>query len=297
MLRREQKQYDVLTALPDSLYCHEPRRNYDLSQDVVHHKFNFDYVFGEDANEQDIFQQVLETPLTTTLESALCGERADLTIFAYGQTGSGKTHTMYPLYRTISAQILLSCHSGVQLSFSLFELYCAKVYDLLAQRAQLRTLEDATGEVQVAGLQEILVESIEEAEQIIEIGERARITSANAVHNDSSRSHAVLQLVLRDGTSREQLAKISLVDLAGSERAADCQSDDKATRYEGAEINKSLLALKECIRALGRRDKHKQFRGSKLTQILRSCLVGKRSRAVMIATLSPGSGSTEHTLK
>ena len=55
----------------------------------------------------------------------------------------------------------------------------------------------------------------------------------------------------------------------------------------GAEINKSLLALKECIRALGRGDKHKQFRGSKLTQVLRDGLSGQYSRAVMIAALSP----------
>ena len=105
----------------------------------------------------------------------------------------------------------------------------------------------------------------------------------------------VLQLLLRrdDGTL---LGKLVLVDLAGSERAQETQSDDKATRHEGAEINKSLLALKECIRALGRGDSHKGFRGSKLTQILRDGLTGRRSRAVMIAALSPGSGSVEHTL-
>ena len=36
---------------------------------------------------------------------------------------------------------------------------------------------------------------------------------------------------------------------------------------EGAEINQSLLALKECIRALDQSKKHTPFRQSKLTQV------------------------------
>ena len=99
----------------------------------------------------------------------------------------------------------------------------------------------------------------------------------------------------QEGFVGRLLGKLVLVDLAGSERAAETLSDDKATRHEGAEINKSLLALKECIRALGRGDKHKQFRGSKLTQVLRDGLSGQHSRAVMIAALSPAAKNTEHT--
>jgi len=64
---------------------------------------------------------------------------------------------------------------------------------------------------------------------------------------------------------------------------------------EGAEINKSLLALKECIRALDNDQGHIPFRGSKLTEVLRDSFVGD-SRTVMISCISPSSGSCEHTL-
>ena len=88
-----------------------------------------------------------------------------------------------------------------------------------------------------------------------------------------------------------------LVDLAGSERAADCQSNNRQRRMEGASINTSLLALKECIRALDNRSTHVPFRASKLTMVLRdSFLDPHNSKIVMIACINPGSSSADHTL-
>jgi len=65
---------------------------------------------------------------------------------------------------------------------------------------------------------------------------------------------------------------------------------------DGAEINKSLLALKECIRALDQQHEHTPFRGSKLTQVLKDSFTGNNCRTVMIANVSPCSGSVEHSL-
>lgn len=74
-----------------------------------------------------------------------------------------------------------------------------------------------------------------------------------------------------------------------------CTHSILTIRQEGAEINKSLLALKECIRALDQNKNHTPFRGSKLTQVLRDSFTGD-SRTCMIATISPNNSNSEHTL-
>ena len=84
--------------------------------------------------------------------------------------------------------------------------------------------------------------------------------------------------------------KLSFIDLAGCERGADTMEMSKQTKIDGAEINKSLLALKECIRALDQGKNHTPFRGSKLTMVLKDSFVGF-CRTVMIANIAPGSNS------
>jgi kinesin family protein 2/24 len=78
---------------------------------------------------------------------------------------------------------------------------------------------------------------------IIDIGLSERATGVTAANDDSSRSHAVLQIELKHANALH--GKASFIDLAGSERGADTTETDKQTRIDGAEINKSLLALKE----------------------------------------------------
>lgn len=115
----------------------------------------------------------------------------------------------------------------------------------------------------------------------------------NSANSDSSRSHAILQISLKEG--KKLFGKISFIDLAGNERGADHMDMDKQTRIDGAEINKSLLSLKECIRALDQGKGHTPFRGSKLTMVLKDSFVGF-CRTVMIGNVSPSSASSENTL-
>lgn len=132
--------------------------------------------------------------------------------------------------------------------------------------------------------------------QIIDYGHSERTTHSTAANDTSSRSHAIAQIKVRDDQGKG-IGKLLIVDLAGSERAQDTQSNNRQRRLEGAEINKSLLALKECIRALDSKSGHVPFRASKLTMVLRDSFLNQQSsKIVMIACINPGSSSADHTI-
>jgi kinesin family protein 2/24 len=76
-------------------------------------------------------------------------------------------------------------------------------------------------------------------------------------------------------------------------------SNNRQRRIEGAEINKSLLALKECIRALRKGpEAHVPYRGSKLTLVLRDSFEGGSDeiKVLMITCITPGHSSSDHTI-
>ncbi len=157
-----------------------------------------------------------------------------------------------------------------------------------------RMLEDSDGSLKLDGLEENEVTSEHAFAKYIEQGMRARATSGTGVHEQSSRSHAFYRISVRlaDGAAGELL----LVDLAGSERNKDSAAHDGRLRREGAEINKSLMALKNCFRAQALGHGVVPFRASLLTRILKQALVDPHARTSIIATVSPSSGDTEHTL-
>ena len=183
---------------------------------------------------------------------------------------------------------------GLTLWVSFYEIYCAKLFDLFNDRALLHCREDAKSKVNIVGLTEKVIVSVDELMQIIDYGLSVRTTASTAANMDSSRSHAILQLVLKTPMGKAR-GKMSFIDLAGSERGADSMDQCKKTKQDGAEINKSLLALKECIRALDLEKKHTPFRGSKLTQVLKDSFTGN-SKTTMIANVSPAASHCEHTL-
>ncbi|CAK8563699.1 unnamed protein product [Lathyrus sativus] len=305
------KEDDVVTVYDNAyLTVHEPKVKVDLTAYVEKHEFCFDAVIDENVTNDEVYRVTVEPIIPTIFE------RTKATCFAYGQTGSGKTFTMQPLPLRAANDLVRQLHRPVyrnqkfKLWLSYFEIYGGKLYDLLGDRKKLLMREDGRQQVCIVGLQEFEVSDVQIVKDFIEKGNAARSTGSTGANEESSRSHAILQLVVKrhnevkesrrkndenEAKSGKVVGKISFIDLAGSERGADTTDNDRQTRIEGAEINKSLLALKECIRALDNDQIHIPFRGSKLTEVLRDSFVGN-SKTVMISCISPNAGSCEHTL-
>ncbi|SAL96704.1 hypothetical protein [Absidia glauca] len=281
-----------------SLHINEPKLRLDMSRYIEQHSFTFDDVFNFDTPNVNVYQRTA-LPLVNYIFK---GGKA--TCFAYGQTGSGKTFTMldpkHGLY-IMAANDIFSLlrqpeHQHLSAWIGLYEIYQGHLYDLLNNRKKLYAREDGKQNVVISGLKEYPIDNVDKLIQVFDYGNQIRTTGSTGANDSSSRSHAVLQVLLKPKKNKKKIhGKMSFIDLAGSERGADRGDADTKTRMEGAEINKSLLALKECIRALDQDKRHTPFRQSKLTQVLKDSFVGN-SRTCMIATISPGGTNSEHTL-
>lgn len=219
-----------------------------------------------------------------------------------GQTGSGKTYTMLDTNHGLYFQAINDIfrhlqspeHSQLQAWMGYYEIYQGQLLDLLNGRKKLIPREDGKGNIILSGIKEYRIHSPQVMKQVFDFGNRERTTCKTSTNNNSSRSHAILQILLKK--SSQVYGKLNFIDLAGSERGTDRgHNPDVKTRMEGAEINRSLLALKECIRALDQDKKHAPFRGSKLTMVLRDSFIGN-SKTCMIATVSPNHSNSDHTL-
>nr|XP_046243488.1 uncharacterized protein LOC124058362 isoform X2 [Scatophagus argus] len=290
----------VTTPSTECVIVRESKEAVDLTQYILQHRFYFDQVFGEETSNKEVYQKTAY-PL---VQHMLNGGKA--TCFAYGQTGAGKTHTMLgsspgrPGLYALAVQDIFAhlstthMRSPLLVYVSFFEIYCGQLYDLLDHRKRLFAREDGQKVVHIAGLRDVRVDSVSSLLEVISHGTEERTQGMSGVNPLSSRSHALLQIQLR-GPNQQTAGRMWFVDLAGSERASDTKEPDRRRRMEGAEINQSLLALKECIRSLDQEQSHTPFRQSKLTQVLKDSFVGD-SMTCMIANISPGHLATEHTL-
>ncbi|XP_065186816.1 kinesin-like protein KIF13B isoform X2 [Sycon ciliatum] len=288
-------------------------------------KFNFDYCFWSmDAADPKFSsqQQVFECLGADILDNAFDGYNA--CIFAYGQTGSGKSYTMMgtpsdkgvipKLCDTIFDRIKAKQEGDPRLTckveVSYMEIYNEKVRDLLGahnSKHNLRVREHKVLGPYVDGLSKLAVSSFVDIEKLMDDGNKARTVASTNMNEQSSRSHAVFNLLMTQTyfdpatqAGNEKVSKLSLVDLAGSERAGKTGAEGDRLK-EGSNINKSLTTLGLVISNLAdnaggkRKTAFIPYRDSVLTWLLKDNL-GGNSKTVMVATISPALDNYEETL-
>ncbi|PIA18805.1 kinesin-domain-containing protein [Coemansia reversa NRRL 1564] len=286
--------------------------------------FNFDYAFGPNAKQTDVYKTAVAPLLSRFVEGY------NVTVLAYGQTCSGKTYTMGTGANITSASIdtmgivpralqwLFSwaqaskptahnaaLRAGVEIRISFIEIHNEDLVDLVA-RPQSRKVKptiticnDAHGNVIWNGVQEVAVTSTKSAMDILRNGSRMRQTSATRLNSMSSRSHAIYTVKLtqtqvrgsdsdKDAKPVRVISKLHFVDLAGSESLKKTLEVGERRR-EGISINSGLHALGKVILALSnarsKSSTHIPYRDSKLTNMLRDSLGGS-AQTLMIACVS-----------
>jgi kinesin family protein 4/21/27 len=312
------------------------------SLDPDRYTFTFDAAYGSQSTQNDLYVKSV-IPLVHS-----CIEGYNATILAYGQTGSGKTHsvlgqtehvdmTVRPENDTSEAGVIpralrslflqledLKNSSGdgskydysVQVQF--LELYGDDIRDLLhtnPETAPKLSIRDGKkgDEPEVINVKTVDVSSADEALVQLTRGMLRRVTRATAMNSESSRSHAIMTVLIQqtettkisnpgaediEETSTKH-SKFHFVDLAGSERAKRTGASGQGLK-EGININRGLLILGNVISALasqaeGRRDAFVPYRDSKLTRLLRGSLGGNH-KTLMVACVSPSGSNTEESL-
>ena len=216
------------------------------NQDTINN-FVFDHVFDEGSTQQEIYLRTIQK----FVPKIHLGQ--NVTVFAYGATGAGKTYTMFGEDLERGHDFTKDSHSGIIIravkdlleqteqrkkftrsgevwitSFCFMEVYNEQVYDLLQYTGKTLSIrEDADkGVIQVTGLSETVIESVDHFIELVRHGQKHRKMESTLANVVSSRSHAILQVVVRclqrNKYGKETLteSKLSLIDLAGSERAS-----------------------------------------------------------------------------
>ncbi|TKY88269.1 hypothetical protein EX895_002621 [Sporisorium graminicola] len=179
------------------------------------------------------------------IPSVLGGE--DCTFFAYGHSGSGKTHTIlgyeFEDDRQLGICLLAAKHlfdvlhrlnqeipkeQAMCIGFSVFELRRNTAFDLLNHRSPCHIREGPDGKVHIRGETEILEGGKVRVRPIVqrmcpqykdfrselELALQQRATGSSSIHDQSSRTHAVLQLEV-----------VSQVLIDARKQVVECQAE------------------------------------------------------------------------
>ncbi|KAF7307818.1 Kinesin-like protein [Mycena kentingensis (nom. inval.)] len=285
-----------VSVRPDSMVVHVPNMTWK-GTGLLHKLYPADICFGPEADNAAVYEHTVKA--SGLFQLAMQGGVG--CVLAYGQTSAGKTYSMLGIELAL-ARDLFACLPAAEFEVeaTFLELLGTKARDLMCTGEESKTIEireDETGNVR-PNLVTQLVRDAQELEQLILRCLGHRRTEQTSRNAESSRSHAVLTIRLKNIASGGRVGEIILIDLAGSERHADSKKHSTARLQETRDNNTSLLALKDCVRARVSGATLVPFRTSKLTLLLKPIFDRKSTRptrTIVIAHVSPHIQDAEHS--
>lgn len=256
-------------------------------------QFKFDWVFNEHSTQAEIFKEIADL-----VRSAMDGYK--VCIFSYGQTGSGKTYTMEGDIKSQEHQGMIP--RAVTEIFNSITEYKTYGWDFKItctfQEIYLETIRDLLDHSNYQGTHNkdyaatvLEVQTPADIEEMMKIARQNRKVASTKCNDVSSRSHSIFELNLIGSHAEinggaQINGALNLIDLAGSERLAQSGAEGVQLKETQA-INKSLSFLGNVISQIASKEKHIQFRNSKLTQVLQPHLNSESAKVLMIVNVSP----------
>ncbi|KAL7742885.1 hypothetical protein ACLKA6_016248 [Drosophila palustris] len=257
--------------------------------------YNFDFAFNSSVKQSEIYDALIH-PLVLKVLSGY-----DCTALAYGQTGTGKSYTMGMTAEPLTEDqlgVVPRCLSYILkylselkqqkenntqstlVTASFIEIYNEKAYDLLACNAKQPIASRGQWRVS-AGIRKPLRNQMD-LQQLLQLGATNRHVRPTNMNGNSSRSHAIVTIHVRQGHTQ---ARLNIVDLAGSEGVRRTGNEGMA-RTEGVYINMGLLGINKVLMAMSAGHTVIPYRDSILTTVLQESL-SSDAYLTLLACVSP----------
>ena len=301
LLEYEKIYFNVMATGQNQIHLAEPRISVKGQAKIIKSTFQVDHAFGPEQTNDQIYENISDSVISMGLQGGVS------TIFAYGQTASGKTFTISGILKRLCQDLVTKKPEHLELFLSIFEILGNDTTDLLSSEKgqKIDILEDKFGQVNIKNVQEEKIETSDQFQNLIKSALAQRQTATTFKNDTSSRSHFICQIRVKNLKFKSiEDGKIFIIDLAGSENASDSQFHDKSRIKETQAINKSLMALKDCIRnramsAQTEKYFHVPYRQSKLTLLLKDAFEvesRKLCKTIVIANVAPTCADISMTL-
>lgn len=268
-----------ITINEENIELFQEKNNIYNKKYIEKYLFNFDKIFDIDYTNEDIYNEIGCQLIDNLIKNT------NSVFYVYGQTGSGKSYTLLGdeinknsgIIELILSQLIIR---GIEFKYNGIQIYNNKCYDIF-DNTILKEYESNDGSIKFLNIKNRKISNISschniahEISSIIFNIKSKRYVGVSSSNDVSSRSHFIFEIYNNNNY-------IKIIDLAGSERARNGFNNNNFK--ENANINLGILAIKECIRNIGKKI---PFRNSKITKILKETFNNK-IYTYILSTISP----------